>query len=281
MYIITHRGLDPSKKDYFVESSYEAFEDQLIRGFGVEFDLQFTKDNQIIILHDRDLGRVSLGADKRKICEINMDEILAMKFSGCHIASFDQLLRLICTKQAPNSISAIHVKNESQKKDKLGILLSYIKKIDTSKLIIFDVKLGTARYLKEKNPKLQLAPSVAHAFDIERYGNVTGGTLISLETVIKNNDLFDWAWLDEWDITDKENNTKIFYTKEVFDKLREANIKIAVVAPELHATSPDLLGAESHPDAISKDRLFARIKEIIEIKPDAICTDYPDEVKNL
>jgi hypothetical protein len=80
---------------------------------------------------------------------------------------------------------------------------------------------------------------------------------------------------------DKDNGTKLLYTKEVFNKLREANIKIGLVTPELHATSPNLLGGESHQDASSQERLFTRIKEIIKLEPDAICTDYPDLVRQL
>ena len=42
MNIITHRGLDPSYQNYYLESSIEAFDNQLNRGFGLEFDLQIT-----------------------------------------------------------------------------------------------------------------------------------------------------------------------------------------------------------------------------------------------
>lgn len=281
MYVITHRGLDPSKKDYFVESSREAFEDQLARGFGLEFDLQLTKDSKIIVLHDSTLGRISGGKDERKICEVTEEEILSMEFNGCHLTSLDVLLSLIQKNQAPNTISAIHLKYRSQNMEALDTILSYLENQDTTKFFVFDVTLETAKYLKQKNDKINLAPSVAHPFDIARYNSVVGGTLIDLKTAIKHKDLFSWVWLDEWDIADKNNGTKLFYAKEVFDKLRYANIKIALVTPEMHATSPNLLGGESHHDASNQERLLTRIKEIIKLKPDAICTDYPDYVNNL
>jgi glycerophosphoryl diester phosphodiesterase len=281
MIIITHRGLDPSKKTYFVESSIESFEDQLSRGFGLEFDLQFTKDNKIVVLHDSNLKRISLGRDTREICDINANEILAMEFNNCHIISFDKLLELIDDKQFPKAISAIHIKSENQSSSKLDIILSYLEKTTPDKFIIFDVTLSTAKYLKENNPGLNLAPSVAHSFDIERYNSTVGNTLINLETILDNKNLFDWVWLDEWDKTDKNNGTKTLYKKETFDKLREANIKIALVSPELHATSPNLLGREKHADAETKEKLFDRMEEIINLEPDAICTDYPDQIKYL
>ncbi|MBI5078282.1 MAG: hypothetical protein HZB11_02900 [Candidatus Yonathbacteria bacterium] len=281
MQTITHRGLDPSIKDYFVESSREAFKDQLTRGFGLEFDLQLTKDNRIIILHDSTLSRISNEKDERKICQVTEEEILSMEFRGCHLVSFDTLLTLIQDNQAPNAISAIHLKQRNQDKETLDIILSYLEHQDTTKFLVFDVTLETAKYIKGKNSKINLAPSVAHPFDIVRYGSAVGGTLMDLETALKHKDLFSWVWLDEWDITGENNCTKLFYTEEVFNKIRKANIKIGLVTPELHATSPNLLGGEGHPDAADKDGLFARIKEIIKLKPDAICTDYPDYVNNL
>lgn len=281
MHIITHRGLDPSVKNHFTESSLESFENHLSRGFGLEFDLQFTKDNQIVVLHDSDLKCISLRKDDRKICEIDASEILKMDFSNCHITSFDKLLELIDNRQFSGAMSAIHLKSEHQTTDKLDIIISCLEKAAIDKFIIFDVSLTAAKYIKDKNSKLNLAPSVAHSFDIKRYNNSVGGTLIDLETILNNKDLFNWAWLDEWDRTDTDDGTKKLYTKETFGKLRESNIKIALVSPELHATSPGLLGGESHQDASNQEKLFARIKEISELNPDAICTDYPNYIESL
>lgn len=281
MYIITHRGLDPSKENYFAESSLGAFTDQLNRGYGLEFDLQITKDNKIVIIHDYNLMRISNGKDKRKISEIDADEILDIDFNGCRIISFDKLLGLIKEKQSPNSISAIHLKYQCQNKKTLDVILNYLKDVDVDKFVIFDITIETAKYLKEHNSKLHLAPSVSHSFDIKRYNNATGGTLMGINDVLNNRELFDWVWLDEWDLTNENGNAKKFYTEETFEIFKSKGIKVALVAPELHATSPSLLGKESHADAETKEKLFDRIKEIIDLVPDAICTDYPDQVKQL
>ena len=64
--IITHRGLEPSNPSFWPESSYEAFEDQLKRGFGIEFDPNFCKDG-IVVSHDSTLKRIT--NDKKKKCE--------------------------------------------------------------------------------------------------------------------------------------------------------------------------------------------------------------------
>lgn len=279
MHIITHRGLDPSKGNYFAESSLEAFTDQLNRGYGLEFDLQITKDRKIVVIHDNNLTRISKGKDTRNISEINLDEILSMEFDGCHLTSLDRLLNLIDKKQFPDSISAIHIKYQLQNKFNLDIIIDYLKSANANKFIIFDISTETAKYLKENNGKLNLAPSVSHYFDIKRYNVAVGGTLTSVETVLNNINLFSWVWLDEWDRKNESGDAKKFYTKEVFEMFKSSGIKVAVVSPELHATSPNLLGGENHTDAETKEKLFDRIKEIINLNPDAICTDYPDNIK--
>jgi hypothetical protein len=121
---------------------------------------------------------------------------------------------------------------------------------------------------------------VAHPYDIERYNQCVLGTLLSLEKVLSHKDLFSWVWLDEWDLADKDGGQKQFYTAEVFETLKDQGLKIALVTPELHGTSPGLLGGEAHPDA-DKSRLFGRIQETINLQPDALCTDYPEEVRQM
>lgn len=281
IHIITHRGLDSTKKDYFVESSYEAFKDQLKRGYGLEFDLQLTEDSKIVISHDSDFSRISKGKESRAILEMTEEEILNFNFNGCHIASLSDLFGLIKKYGSKNSIHAIHLKRSSQTKELLDYLLEKINEIDYKNIIFFDTTPETAKYMKERKIDLNIAPSVAHPYDIERYNDAVGGTLMSPEQALSHSDLFNWVWLDEWDRTDENKKTKKFYTKELFEKLRNHGFKIALVTPELHRTSPKLLGGESHPDALNQTRLFDRIKEIISLHPDAICTDYPDQYDKL
>lgn len=281
MIIITHRGLDPSKKEYFAESSREAFEDQLARGFGLEFDLQSTKDNEIVILHDGDLSRTSNGTDLRTINELTIKELSSIIFSNSHIASLPEIIKLIKEKSDEKVVHAIHLKHSFQTRARLDTLLENLHGIDYKKYIIFDTTIETAKYLKERNSKLNLAPSVAHPFDIERYNYAVGGTLLSIDDVLKNRELFDWVWLDEWDLVNIDGGTKKLYTKEIFSRLRDKGFKIALISPELHAVSPGLLGGEIHPDARTMEQLEHRLHEIIALEPDVICTDYPDLVKKL
>lgn len=279
--IITHRGLEPSKKDFYVESAKQAFESHLSRGFGIEFDINFTKDNKIIIFHDSGLERITKGGNKSFFSEMNSAEISKLRLgNGDRLCFLGELLEIIA--RGAEQISALHLKGKFQEEKYLDILLSYLadNKKMLSKIFVFDVKVETAKYLKNKLLELKLAPSVAHPYDIKRYNEAVNGTLLDTEEAIANKDLFSWVWLDEWDSADENGKTKKFYTPETFEVLKKNGLKIALVTPELHGTSPGLLGGEVHPGA-KKDRLFNLIEEIISLEPDALCTDYPEEIKKI
>ena len=281
MHILSHRGINLSQKEYFTESSCKAFTDQVTRGFGLEFDLQFTKDKKIAVLHDHNLARLTEGKDIRKIKEIESSELWAMDFKGYRIISFGELLRTIQANKVNQSINAIHIKHAWQKKEYIELILAELKHADLERFIFFDLKIDTARYIKMKNPTLKLAPSVAHPYDILRYNALAGNTLFSVKEAIKHRNIFDWAWLDEWNLSDANNKIKKLYTREIFLKFREAGFKIALVSPELHAWLPNNLAEETHPDAKTKDRLNKRLCEIVDLAPDAICTDHPSLVKKI
>jgi len=279
--ILTHRGLEPEKQNFFTESTYEAFADQLTRGFGLEFDVNFTADNQIVIFHDATLERITGGQDKRAFAEMTLDETREIKLDNGHLCSLEELLTLIESRSTKTS--ALHLKGKFQEPRYLALLAASLREHPETvkKIVIFDVKVETAQYLKQELPDLQLAPSVAHPYDIERYNGAVSHTLIPIEEAISHRELFSWVWLDEWDRTDRDGGSKSLNNEEVFKKLREFNLKIALVTPELHATSPNLLGGESHQDATDKGKLEARLREIISLKPDLICTDYPSLAKEI
>lgn len=281
-HIITHRGLDPSKPNYFFESSIEAFLDQLSRGYGLEFDPQMTGDGEVVVLHDSNLKRISGGKDERLVKNMTAKELLGLDLKDCRLSTLKELFGYIQEKSSPDALSAIHLKHgfQADKKNLYALLLE-LENTDSEKFIIFDITLETAEYLKAKNPALHLAPSVSHPYDIERYQSAVGGTLFSVEQVLARKDLFDWVWLDEWDLSDKNGSEKKLYTEETFSLFRKAGIKIGLVTPELHGTSPGLLGEEVHPDARNETALHKRFAEILALNPDAVCTDYPDLVQEM
>ena len=291
IFILTHRGLEPTKPDFYPESSYEAFQDQLSRGFGIEFDPNFAKDG-IVVWHDPTLERFSGEKDLRALHDLGVSELSQMtSWNKNHttegrIPTFDEVMELIRNSQS--TINALHFKGKYQNPVEIKLLIEHLKRNSDvlPKLLVFDVKPQTSKELLAVFPDLQLAPSVAHRHDVQRFNPVVAETLIETDEaarVIKEG-VFgknSWVWLDEWDLADENEGTKTLYNRDVFDKMRQAGAKIALVTPELHGTSPHLLGGESHPDSKDKETLFKRIKEIISLKPDGICTDYPEEAKSI
>jgi len=281
--VITHRGLEPTKINFFSESSYEAFTDQLSRGFaGIEFDPNPTRDG-IIVFHDANLTRITSGKDNRNIADMMTTEVTGIQLPNGRIPTFDEVMNIIRNSNATRN--ALHLKARLQNPEILGRLINVLKKNEDilEKLIVFDVKEETAKKLKRIYPHLRLAPSVAHPYDVARYNSSVGGTLMTIEAalVLKQKGLINGVWGDGWDTIGKNGTSKQFYTRENFDRLHDASLFIALVTPELHGTSPHLLGGESHSDAKDLPTLMERIKQIKDAGADYFCTDYPEEVAKL
>src|SRR5690606_14282937 len=131
------------------------------------------------------------------------------------------------------SISALHLKAESQQQPVLqAIVEAFNKYMLFDRCLIFDATVEIAQKLKHADERFHIAASVSHEYDIERYNVVVGGTLYSVEEVIQHTDVFDWVWLDEWDLTDREGGEKTLVNKDVCDRLREEGFQIGLVTPE-------------------------------------------------
>jgi len=284
MIILTHRGLEPSNLLAYPESSYKTFKDQINRGFGIEFDCNFAKDG-IFVFHDFSLERISNGKDKREFKELNISEIKKIKLHNKskfgRIAEIYEILNLI--EMGRSTLNALHLKGKFQNKENVNRLISALKEhpLASKKILIFDIKPEIAQYVKLKFPEIKLAASVAKEFDIKRYGNLVYNTLLPLNEIIKLRKIYDWVWLDEWDTVSEHGKEELLNTSETFNILRKFGFNIALVTPELHGTSPSLYGGEFHKHAKDNQVLFKRIKELLKLNPDAICTDYPEEVKKL
>ena len=280
MEILTHRGLDPSINHYHTESSFEAFIDQAHRGFGLEFDIVFTLDNEIVISHDKNATRVTNGILQKDFSDTLSTDLTNLKIKNNTICFFEDIMEIINNSKA--RYNALHFKGHLQTEKNISILINKLNKhkIIKDKLIIFDIKIETAKVLKSAIATINLAPSVAHDFDIKRYNNCVDFTLLTVTQALQHKALYNWVWLDEWDRIN-EKGTKTFYSKRTFNTFKNADFKIALVTPELHATSPALAGGETHADALTKKRLIKRMQQIIQLEPNVICTDYPDALTNL
>lgn len=289
--VITHRGLEPSNPNFPPESSVQSLSNQSGRGYGLEFDPNITKDG-IVVWHDQTLERLSEGKDTRSFRNLTVKELSKIRFWNKNhttegvIPTFDEVMELI--RQSSANVNALHLKGKYQNPADLEILIEHLKKNSDvlERILIFDVKVETAKSLLRVFPEVKLAPSVANEFDVFRYNSLVGETLYEtshaeelLMVGVFGEDPF--VWLDEWNRKGRRGRTKTLYTRDVFNQMRAAGAKIALVTPELHGGSPGRYEKDSHEDAKDQETLFKRIKQIIRLKPDLICTDYPQEALEL
>ena len=87
-----HRGL---WNEEFPENSIPAFDAAVKNGFGIECDVQLTKDGKPIIFHDDTLTRMC-GLEKR-VCELTLDEIKELKLADSEygIPTFEEFLECV------------------------------------------------------------------------------------------------------------------------------------------------------------------------------------------
>lgn len=267
MIVFSHRGLDLDRPEKLAENSIAAFRWAAERGFGVELDLQFTRDQHWIVAHDATIERWSSGAGRQPWSALTMGEIAKLGANFGPIASLKETLEL--ARAFPRLTLALHFKGANQRGplvSALGAALAPWKDLHT-RLLIFDLKFDTAAALRRALPAIGLAPSVVHEFDIQRYQTLCHGTLSLAGPVKSRRNDFDWVWLDEWDRLGQGETRKDFYA-EAIGEFHAKGFKVAVISPELHRD-------ELHQDAEPMPTLTRRWRDLIRLGPNAICTDYP------
>ena len=87
-----HRGLHG---DGVPENSLAAFEAACVGGYGIELDVQLSKDGVVMVFHDYTLIRMT-GLDK-KLCDLDADELSALRLaqSDRTIPTFIDVLKLV------------------------------------------------------------------------------------------------------------------------------------------------------------------------------------------
>ena len=105
----------------------------------IEFDLWFTKDGEIVSIHDSKLDRVSDGTGK--ICEHTLEELRTYDFGikcgewfkGMKIPTFEEILE----KFACRCIMNIHLKTQGEQPEYLGKVVDLIKKYNCEDYVYF------------------------------------------------------------------------------------------------------------------------------------------------
>lgn len=88
---IAHRGLFDNNGG-IPENSLPAFKLAAEKGFGIETDVQMTRDGVLVVFHDDTLKRMT-GAEG-KLCDYTLDELRALRLlnTDCVIPTFDEFL---------------------------------------------------------------------------------------------------------------------------------------------------------------------------------------------
>ena len=96
-WLYAHRGLHDNDSDA-PENSLNAFQKAVNKGFGIELDVQLSKDGIPVVFHDYTLERIC--GEEGKICDFSYDEL--QQFTLCssdqHIPGFEEVLKLVDSK---------------------------------------------------------------------------------------------------------------------------------------------------------------------------------------
>ena len=89
-----HRGLFDNESDA-PENSLAAFEKAVDAGYGIEMDVQLTKDNKLVVFHDATLKRMC-GAEGN-VWDYTLEELQQFRLakSGERIPAFEEVLNLV------------------------------------------------------------------------------------------------------------------------------------------------------------------------------------------
>ena len=76
---LAHRGLHDLSAG-IVENTLPAFDAAVRRGYGMELDIQFSSDRQVVVFHDDTLLRLT--GDKRRVDECTLSELQTFRLKG-------------------------------------------------------------------------------------------------------------------------------------------------------------------------------------------------------
>lgn len=91
---IAHRGLHDASSG-IPENSLKAFRLAVEAGYGMEMDLQLTKDGKLVIFHDKSLERIC--GVKKNLTDLTYEELQAYRLQGTdeRIPLFEELLQIV------------------------------------------------------------------------------------------------------------------------------------------------------------------------------------------
>ena len=152
-----HRGLH--KKDKTVpENSLAAFERASAYGYGMELDVQLSKDKQVVVFHDKNLSRITgnnellKNLDYQELLELDYGKWFGEEFSGTKIMTLDEVLEKFGNKINLN----IEIKKNGDENETAELTVNLIEKyncIDSCYITSFSY--NALRTVKKINPDIK------------------------------------------------------------------------------------------------------------------------------
>jgi len=243
MEIYAHRGLF----DLYPENSAEAILESVDRGYGAEIDIRFSRDGEVVLIHDDSLRRL-FGRDA-KVKDLSASELSGLGFCArpsVRLALFRDLLRKLGGRRAN---LAIHFKQEEQNRDNCLKISSLFKEFGRyDDCFLFNLSLKACETFRQIDRRIRLGVIVSdESFEPFVY------IWKEIQEVIE---LFDIIWAAEY---------KFLYSGSFFCKIKDAGKKAVAVSHELHR-------ALGHPKAFEgyQDPWDAFLRNRV-----SVCTDYP------
>ena len=127
MHLIAHRGL--TSKD-IKENTLEAFKNAINNGYlGIELDIRKTKDNKIVVIHDKYINRTSNGSG-------NINKLLYKELLKYNFGSKKKHSKIPLLKDIVKNINNTNIFIELKEKINRDELDSILKKNNTNKYYI-------------------------------------------------------------------------------------------------------------------------------------------------
>ena len=131
-----HRGFNTVAP----ENSLPAFGAAVAMGAEeIEFDLWYTKDGEVVSMHDSHLDRVSNGSGRisdytlAELRELDFGSKYGAQFAGMRIPTFEEILQ----KFSCHCVMNIHLKTKGEKPEYLAKVVDLIRKYDCEKYVYF------------------------------------------------------------------------------------------------------------------------------------------------
>lgn len=154
--IIAHRGVFNNID--IPENSMKAFKKALKLNYPIELDIQLTKDNILVVLHDHTLQRMT--GDSRILQELTYDEIHKLNLLNTKekIPKFSDVLKLINDQVFLD----IEIKNTSRIEDTCTKLIEELTNYHNYDIKSFNPKI--VKYIKDNYPDITVGYLIDYSY---------------------------------------------------------------------------------------------------------------------